>query len=78
MNLPPYLVEFQQVARAHAESYNLDFFDVIFEMVSTDELNMMAAYGGFPYSLSLTGGLAWTMSVCPRATSTVFQRFMSL
>ena len=48
MSLPPHLVEFQREARAHAESYNLDFFEVVFEMVSTDDLNMMAAYGGFP------------------------------
>jgi stage V sporulation protein R len=33
---------------AYAREFGLDFFDVIFEMVSYDEMNMIAAYGGFP------------------------------
>lgn len=48
MSLPPHLVELKRQIRAHAEDYNLDCFEVIFEMVSVDELNMVAAYGGFP------------------------------
>lgn len=32
----------------HAIDFGLDFFDVVFEVVSYDELNMIAAYGGFP------------------------------
>jgi len=31
-----------------AESYNLDIFDTIFEMVTYDQMNQIASYGGFP------------------------------
>jgi stage V sporulation protein R len=31
-----------------ARSYGLDFFETIFEMLAADELNEVAAYGGFP------------------------------
>lgn len=31
-----------------AKSYNLDFFPTIFEVVTADQLNAIAAYGGFP------------------------------
>ena len=48
MILPRYLAELQQVIEGHAKSYNLDFFDVIFEILSYEEINMVAAYGGFP------------------------------
>jgi len=34
--------------RRVAESYGLDCFETIFEMVDYDEVNMIAAYGGFP------------------------------
>ncbi|HEY7535025.1 MAG TPA: SpoVR family protein [Thermodesulfobacteriota bacterium] len=32
--------------RAH--EYGLDFFDVIFELIDFEEMNMLASYGGFP------------------------------
>ncbi|MCG8586466.1 MAG: SpoVR family protein, partial [Pirellulales bacterium] len=32
----------------HARSYGLDFFPTIFEVVDANELNEIAAYGGFP------------------------------
>ncbi|MEL6189285.1 MAG: SpoVR family protein, partial [Myxococcota bacterium] len=48
MSLPPHLVELHRDIRAHAESYNLDGYEMIFELVTVDEMNMMAAYGGFP------------------------------
>jgi len=32
----------------HAVDFGLDFYDTIFESVSFDQLNMIAAYGGFP------------------------------
>jgi stage V sporulation protein R len=34
--------------KALAEGYGLDFFEVMFEMVTYEEMNMLAAYGGFP------------------------------
>src|SRR5436190_7039922 len=34
--------------RRHAESYGLECYPVIFEMVDYDQLNAVAAYGGFP------------------------------
>jgi stage V sporulation protein R len=48
MSLPPHLVEMQREIRAHAEDAGLDCYEVIFELVSVDEMNMVAAYGGFP------------------------------
>ncbi|MBN8628791.1 MAG: SpoVR family protein [Planctomycetes bacterium] len=45
---PPHLAEIQQQMEAHARSYGLDFFPTIFELVDCDQLNAVAAYGGFP------------------------------
>lgn len=46
--LPPELVEVQQQMEGHARDYGLDFFPTIFELVDYDQLNSIAAYGGFP------------------------------
>ncbi|MEZ4240588.1 MAG: SpoVR family protein, partial [Myxococcota bacterium] len=46
--LLPELVVAQQEIAALARSYSLDFFDVVYEMVTYEEMNMLAAYGGFP------------------------------
>jgi stage V sporulation protein R len=48
MSLPPHLVEMQREIRGYAEAFGLDAFEVIFELVSVDQMNMVAAYGGFP------------------------------
>lgn len=48
MSLPPHLVEIQREIRGYADEYELDPFEVIFELVSVDQMNMVAAYGGFP------------------------------
>ncbi len=42
------LVEAREHIKGLAEGYGLDFFDVIYEMVTYEEMNMLAAYGGFP------------------------------
>ncbi len=46
--LPPELVDAQQEIEAYARGYGLDFFTTIFEVVDADQLNAIAAYGGFP------------------------------
>src|SRR5271163_3683759 len=46
--LPPHLVEIQGQMEQHARNYGLDFFPTIFELVDADQLNAIAAYGGFP------------------------------
>ena len=46
--LPSELVAVQQKMEAHARDYGLDFFPTIFEVVDADQLNAIAAYGGFP------------------------------
>ena len=46
--LPPELVEENLRIQDLARSYGLDFCDVVFEMCDYDEINMLAAYGGFP------------------------------
>ena len=32
----------------HAREYGLDFYETFFEMLDFEEMNMVAAYGGFP------------------------------
>jgi stage V sporulation protein R len=47
-NLTPELSELRDETRELARSYGLDCYEVIFELVDHDELNMVASYGGFP------------------------------
>jgi stage V sporulation protein R len=48
MELPPRLHDIRQEVEGYARSYGLDFWEVVFEVCSFDEINMVAAYGGFP------------------------------
>ncbi|UUO04469.1 SpoVR family protein [Blastopirellula sp. J2-11] len=47
-NLPAELVDVQLQMEDYAAGYGLDFFPTIFELVNVDQLNAIAAYGGFP------------------------------
>jgi len=47
-NLPADLRALKEEIEAHARSYGLDFYETIFEVVDADDLNEIAAYGGFP------------------------------
>ena len=46
--LAPELVDARDMIRELAAGHGLDFFETIFEMVTYEEMNMLAAYGGFP------------------------------
>jgi stage V sporulation protein R len=46
--LPPDLDEARVRIQALARSYGLDFYETIFQMCTYEEINMIAAYGGFP------------------------------
>lgn len=46
--LPKELMDVQQQMEGHARNYGLDFFPTIFEVVDANQLNAVAAYGGFP------------------------------
>lgn len=46
--LPPELHRAHQEIREIARGYGLDTFDIIFELVDYDEINEVAALGGFP------------------------------
>ena len=46
--LTPRLEELRTQIRAYAVDFGLDFFEVIYELVDYDEMNMIASYGGFP------------------------------
>ncbi|MEX0710704.1 MAG: SpoVR family protein [Pirellulales bacterium] len=46
--LPPQLAEIQGRMEEYARGYGLDFFPTIFELIDHDQLNAIAAYGGFP------------------------------
>ena len=45
---PPELAEIQARVQERARTYGLDGFEIIFEMVDFDEMNEVAAFGGFP------------------------------
>ncbi len=47
-NLTPDLAQLRDETRDLAKHYGLDFYEVIYELVDHDELNMVASYGGFP------------------------------
>src|SRR6186713_3430462 len=46
--LPRYLRDEQDKIEKIARAHGLDFFPVVFEMLSYDHMNEIAAYGGFP------------------------------
>src|SRR5438874_980608 len=47
-NLPPHLRVLKDEIEGYARDYGLDFYETIFEVVDADDLNEIAAYGGFP------------------------------
>lgn len=48
MSLPSDLEKARSEIEKHAKAYGLVFFDVIFEILDWNQINMVAAYGGFP------------------------------
>ncbi len=48
MNLPRHLESLRQEIRRYALDYELDFFEVIFEVLGYDHMNEVAALGGYP------------------------------
>ncbi len=46
--LPRYLWEQQQQIEQHARDFGLDFYPTVFEVLSYDRMNEIAAFGGFP------------------------------
>ena len=47
-SLTPELLAAREQIEAYALEYGLDFFETIFEMLDSDQINEVAAYGGFP------------------------------
>ena len=47
-DLPAHLHDIRQQVEGYARAYGLDFYDTVFEVLGFDEINMVAAYGGFP------------------------------
>ncbi len=47
-SLPPYLRDEQRRIERFAREFGLDFYPTVFEMLSFDRMNEVAAYGGFP------------------------------
>ena len=47
-NLPPNLRLLKDEIEGYARDYGLDFYETIFEVIDADDLNEIAAYGGFP------------------------------
>jgi stage V sporulation protein R len=48
VNLTPDLDRWRREIEGYAREYGLDFYDVVFEVLDYDQLNEVAAYGGFP------------------------------
>lgn len=46
--LPPDLQRLKEEIEEYAREYGLDFYETIFEVVDGEDLNEIAAYGGFP------------------------------
>ncbi len=46
--IPDYLREWQEKIESYARRSGLDFFPQVFEVLTFDEMNEVAAYGGFP------------------------------
>jgi stage V sporulation protein R len=46
--LPPHLQDLKVQIEGYAREYGLDFYETIFEVVDAEDLNEIAAYGGFP------------------------------
>lgn len=46
--LPPELARLQEEIEVYARDYGLDFFPQVFEVLDYDQINQVAAYGGFP------------------------------
>ena len=46
--LPARLHDIRKRVEEYARGYGLDFYDTVFEVLGFDEINMVAAYGGFP------------------------------
>jgi stage V sporulation protein R len=46
--LPPHLRSLKDEIEGYAREYGLDFFETIFEVIDAEDLNEVAAYGGFP------------------------------
>ena len=47
-SLPAELQQVQLEMESHARDYGLDFYPTIFEYIDADQLNAIAAKGGFP------------------------------
>ncbi len=46
--LPPHLRSLKEEIEGYARGYGLDFYETIFEVIDAEDLNEIAAYGGFP------------------------------
>jgi stage V sporulation protein R len=46
--LPPDLRALKEQIEGYARGYGLDFYETIFEVIDAEDLNEVAAYGGFP------------------------------
>jgi stage V sporulation protein R len=47
-NLPADLRALKEEIEGYARGYGLDFFETVFEVIDAEDLNEIAAYGGFP------------------------------
>jgi len=60
-SLTPELARLNREIEVHAREYGLDFYETFFEILDFEEMNMVAAYGGFRTGI-LTGSSEWNTS----------------
>ena len=75
--LPRYLRTEKERIEKVARAFGLDFFPTIFEILTYDQMNEIAAYGGFPAG-TRTGASGWSTSSSPRATSTALSKIYEM
>ena len=46
--LPKEIAEQAEIIAQHARKEGLDFYPVLYEMLSSEQISQVAAYGGFP------------------------------
>src|ERR1700745_4251942 len=73
-SLTPELARLNREIEVHARDYDLDFYETFFEVLDFEEMNMVAAYGGFRIVIP-TGNSAWNTNVSTKVTPTVCTKF---
>ena len=76
LTLPRHLAEIAEQIAEHARREGLDFYPTIFEMLTSEQMAQVAAYGGFPSALSALAVRDGVRAAAQAAQVRVVQAFM--